>query len=479
MSLKIGKYRLIINFLILYGSLSAILTFVFGAVFYFNFFHQATENIRQEAMTNAANLAQHVDFSGHDQLTDQEDMNSVTYRRIFSDLNFASTLLDDVQYIYTMRPKKNNTWEFVVDAALEKDDNSNGRIDENEISAKIGDEYDITETPELTAGWFGPTADQKITKDIWGEWISGYAPIKDETGRTVGIVGVDISASQIIKEQKNILNLLAYTLVITFLLSSFIALIGIYITRKEALRIQQALQIRNQDLEIQIRKRTETLKKFITVVVHEMRAPMTSVRWGLEMLKQSKTQSIKDKNQLEQMENIISAQLKLITRLLDASRVGIKKLPIEKKPGNLPALIKKMVEEFHPQAKLKNLKLKADIKPGLTRSTFDANRLREVLSNLISNAIKYTNQGSIQIKVEPGKSKNKIRVSVIDTGQGLSSEDQANLFQPFTRIGKSSEAGSGLGLVIAKGIIESHQGKIGLTSKVGKGSTFWFEIPIK
>ncbi|MBU0646115.1 HAMP domain-containing histidine kinase [Patescibacteria group bacterium] len=474
-----NKRPLIIKFLILYGTLAAVLALVFTTIFYLNFDQRALQDIRQQAMDSASNIAETVDFTGHEELQSPADMNSADYRRMFTDLSLAAELIPEVSYVYTMRPLKNEVWEFVVDADLEQDDNGNGQIDGEEASAAIGDEYDVSELPELTQGWFGPSADHEITHDLWGDWISGYAPIHDQTGRTVGIVGVDIAADKLHSERDFLVRLLIITLGITVFLSMLMAALGILMTKKESRAIQKSLEIRNQDLESLVHKRTDALKKFIAVIVHEMRAPMTSIKWGLEMMRQEPKRSAKDQEQLGQMEKIIASQVELIGRLLDASRVGLQKLPIEKTAGSLPTLTKELVEEFRAQAELKGLSITAQIKGRVGKSSFDQKRIREVLANFISNAIKYTDKGSISVVVAPNAVKNKIRISITDTGRGISEADQVKLFQPFTRLGQSREPGSGLGLVIAKGIIESHKGKIGVDSQADQGSTFWFELPIK
>ena len=109
----------------------------------------------------------------------------------------------------------------------------------------------------------------------------------------------------------------------------------------------------------------------------------------------------------------------------------------------------------------------------------DPDRIHEVLANFISNALKYTDHGSVEVKLKQAKG-NNVRVEVIDTGPGISKEEQAKLFQKFyrveTNLGKTT--GTGLGLYISRLLVEKFGGKLGVDSDSGKGSNFWFELPL-
>jgi signal transduction histidine kinase len=114
------------------------------------------------------------------------------------------------------------------------------------------------------------------------------------------------------------------------------------------------------------------------------------------------------------------------------------------------------------------------------RVEVDPDRIQEVIGNFLSNAVKYTNEGSVMVKLRQ-PSENIVRLEVVDTGPGISKEEQAKLFNKFYRaestVGKT--IGTGLGLYISRLLIEKFGGKIGIDSEVGKGSIFWFELPVK
>jgi signal transduction histidine kinase len=128
----------------------------------------------------------------------------------------------------------------------------------------------------------------------------------------------------------------------------------------------------------------------------------------------------------------------------------------------------------------KHIALKVAVAPDLPRGWGDESRLKQVVLNLVGNAIKFTDTG--EVKVEVAASNDTFLVSVADTGPGISPEDQQHIFEEFRQVDSSStraKGGTGLGLSIAKRIVELHGGRMWLESSVGKGSTFWFTVPIR
>lgn len=181
------------------GSISAFYYYAQKALF---------NEIRDRLAFVANSIALQINAKEHESLQERKDESTHAYKRIKALLARYKIANPEVRYLYTMRPRKNsNVWEFVVDA------------EENpKLVSHIGDEYDVSQLPELRAGLLHPTADKKATHDRWGDWVSGYAPIRDKSGRSVGIVGVDVSVKQVERKlaQMRLVGILCLLLSIVF-----------------------------------------------------------------------------------------------------------------------------------------------------------------------------------------------------------------------------------------------------------------------
>jgi signal transduction histidine kinase len=174
---------------------------------------------------------------------------------------------------------------------------------------------------------------------------------------------------------------------------------------------------------------------------------------------------------------------------LSVTKIEDKRLQEKRSVFNLSDLVLQISSEMEVVAKKKGLKLFTHIGgAGMTNQMVvaptypvkaDSERLREVITNLIDNAIKYTNQGSIDVSLDGNKS--QVTVKIHDTGMGIPAEEQKHLFEKFYRVNNTAtreQGGTGLGLYIARSLIEMYGGKIWVESEVGKGSTFAFSLPI-
>ena len=147
--------------------------------------------------------------------------------------------------------------------------------------------------------------------------------------------------------------------------------------------------------------------------------------------------------------------------------------------NDLNEIVKQAVDSYDPVAKNKGLTLLADLQSDIPRLNFDKDKIAQVLANLINNALKFCEKGQIVIRTKRGD--NSVRVSVEDQGPGIREEDMSKLFKTFSQLSTGmgrQTGGSGLGLAISKKIIDAHHGKIGVESVIGRGSTFYFILPI-
>ena len=223
--------------------------------------------------------------------------------------------------------------------------------------------------------------------------------------------------------------------------------------------------------------------EFISVVSHQLRSPLSNLKWAIEFLMSGRIDRVAEKQTeyFKILKENIARMGELISDLLTVSRIESATLPLRKKEFSLEDLIKKLISEFEPLAKASNVEMKFNVQPNLSLALADSSQIKLVIENLLDNAIRYIkDKGEVKMKLEK-KGKN-LYFEINDNGVGIPKKDQKYIFQKFFRsenILKYQTLGSGLGLYIAKAIIERSGGKIGFQSEENKGSTFWLTLPIK
>jgi len=220
--------------------------------------------------------------------------------------------------------------------------------------------------------------------------------------------------------------------------------------------------------------------EFAATISHEIRTPLNGVIGSLDMLKNGALPP--RQSQLVRLAWDSSRFLmELINNILDFSRLEAGKIEPERIDFNLQELLAGVVEIVSPEARHKNLSLVWTIFPPLAENFCgDPGRMRQVLINLVANAIKFTDQGAVSISAR-NAGEGRVRIEVSDTGIGIAPESQEHIFDSFTQADSSTTrrfGGSGLGLAICKKLIQLLGGEIGVDSKPGVGSLFWFELPL-
>ncbi len=229
----------------------------------------------------------------------------------------------------------------------------------------------------------------------------------------------------------------------------------------------------------------QTKSDFLANMSHEIRTPMNGVLGMLDLLSDVELDA-QSKGYVETAQGSAGMLLNVINDILDISKIESGKLHIERINFDLRKATEDTTELLSKLAHEKEIELLTFIPPDT--KTFvegDMLRIQQVINNLVSNAIKFTHQGEVSINistVEESHHAVKLRFEIKDTGIGIAEKKQTALFQAFTQADTSTSrkyGGTGLGLAISKKLIEMMQGEIGLISKAGKGSTFWFELPFK
>ncbi|MBN1621467.1 MAG: response regulator, partial [Endomicrobiales bacterium] len=229
-------------------------------------------------------------------------------------------------------------------------------------------------------------------------------------------------------------------------------------------------------------KKIDQMKtEFVSNVSHELRTPLTAIKGSIELLLAGAEGPITDsqKEFLNITRNNSVRLIRLISELLDLSKIEAGKIKMEIKPGDIVKTIKETISEFKPLAEKQEINIEYDGPDQVPRVLFDEDKIKQVLTNLIGNAIKFTPENGI-VTVLVNDKKEDVIIGIRDTGMGIARDNFHLVFEKFQQVDGSStraKGGTGLGLAIAKSIVGAHKGRIWVESEMGKGSTFSFEIP--
>jgi PAS domain S-box-containing protein len=251
------------------------------------------------------------------------------------------------------------------------------------------------------------------------------------------------------------------------------------------LRLEETVAVRTREL-ITARDRAEQADRaktaFLSTVSHELRTPLNSMIGFTDVVLQELAGPLNDeqKRQLAIVQESSRMLLGLINEMLDLSRIEAGRLQLALAPFDLAELLRRQVAAFAPLAAQKSLVLEQDIDPGLAGMTSDAQRVAQIVANLLSNATKFTWRGGISLRARRDGAAATIEIR--DTGPGITREDLALLFKPFVQVGdarRTHREGTGLGLVISRHLARALGGDIEVESEPGKGTRFIVTLPMQ
>jgi len=220
---------------------------------------------------------------------------------------------------------------------------------------------------------------------------------------------------------------------------------------------------------------------FLAVLSHEMRTPLNAIVGWVSILRSEKCNDADLNEGLDVIQRSTEAQVKIMSDILDVSRIVSGKMTVDIRPCDLAGVIKDAVDSTRASAEARGIALEMDLDPSARHGSCDATRMQQVVWNLVSNAVKFTPRGG-RIGVRIFRDRSRLQIEVSDNGEGIDPEFMPRIFDRFRQADGSSRrmvGGLGLGLSIVKHIVEAHGGTIEARSVVGEGSTFIVRLPVK
>lgn len=295
---------------------------------------------------------------------------------------------------------------------------------------------------------------------------------------------VQLLAQQHERFARNYSNVLEVAVLITTPVTALIvALFGILARWEIARRSSSENELRSaQDAALAA---SRAKSQFLAMISHEIRTPLNGII-GIADLLRSRATSSEDRRQTDILYRSSKSLLTLVNQILDIAKIESGKVDVELVEFSPLQLLETTTGLYQAKAQEKGLNLEHSIDPRIPEKLLgDAAKVGQVLQNFVSNAIKFTTQGSVKVLCElrnQSETRAVVRFEIRDTGRGIAPNDIKSLFQPFQQLNEASDLvneGTGLGLSICKGLIEKMGGTLGVESNIDVGSSFWFQLPFK
>ena len=412
----------------------------------------------------------------------EDQVGSVAYNNVYDTLTIFRDNVE-LEYVYCIKEDTPGNFIFIMDT--------------DPVSpASYGDSVEFTEAL-AQAGRGTASVDEVPYTDQWGSFYSAYSPVFDSTGKVVGIVVADFSSDwfdgQLASQTRSMV--LGYAVILLF--SLLFAGVLSFLIVKPYVKAQGEL------LEEKVRAESASNAKsdFLANMSHEIRTPINAVLGMNEMIirEDNRALDVAESDPMlvqEALENInvYAGDVKkaghnllaIVNDILDFSKIEAGRMELAEAPYQLSSLINDINNMIMFKAQDKGLVFNVEADPSLPDElSGDEVRVRQILTNLLNNAVKYTEKGSVILKLRGKKQDEKtliLTIVVWDTGIGIKPEDKEQLFNKFERLEmdrNSTVEGTGLGLAITHNLIELMGGNIEVESEYGKGSIFTVNIPQK
>lgn len=304
--------------------------------------------------------------------------------------------------------------------------------------------------------------------DTNGTWLSAFEPIKNSSGNTVGVLQVDEQFDSFLAESRRSI----WMNVIFSLFLIILVAILMYMSVRSVLKEQEAIKKEKEEVD-------QFRKELISNVSHDLRTPLSSIHGYIEtiLMKGEKLTPEKRNQYLETTLQNTDKLKTLVNELFELSKLEAKERKLNLEPFSLDDLVHDIANSVRINAEQKGVDIKLKIPTGLPFVKGDIPLIDRVFNNLLDNAIKFCEKGDI-IEIRINREIDGVRAEVEDTGAGIASEDLEHVFDRFHKGEVGNKSGSGLGLAIVKNILELHNSTFGIRSEIGKGTCFWFTLPL-
>ena len=479
--------------------------------------------------------APQVDGDYHSLVTSNQDSSTTYYRINQKQLEEIQAASDDIQHLYTVRQQPDGQYAYILDY----------RSDESTSITEVGSM--LINPPSLLASGRtidGPTVEPNIVRNSANiPVLTGYAPILGQFDRIDGLLVVELDARPILRRELQAESIALATLIVILAIAvvtiRYLAQVLVVrpthalnqaakrlaegewtatlpTTRKDELgelaqsfnhmaeHLQQSfkqLEDYSQNLEEKVEVRTQALlesqqaaqqaseakSEFLANMNHELRTPLNGILGYTQILQRDPETGSKHQKGLNTIHQCATHLLSLINDILDFSKLEVQKMELSEQDFHLGDFLSSTVDMCRIKAEQKGVELIYESSLDLPIAVrADDKRLRQVLINLIGNAAKFTDRGSVTFRVQTIQTSatenncQRLRFEIQDTGIGIDKSKLDKIFSPFEQAGECdrNSEGTGLGLAISRRIVQMMGGDIQVESELGKGSTFWFEVDL-
>ena len=404
-------------------------------------------------------------------LRTENDVKLPAYQRVVRTLNEIRGKNPGIRFAYILRPTGDaNLFSFVADADslhpdVPYDMNGDGVLNEEDEQTPPGTPYDVASDPFITIGLSDPAVSDEPYTDQWGTYISGVAPIRDASGKTVAVLGLDFDYSRF-----NTLVLNSFSPIAIILLAIAGTAIAVFVS----------LSIANERTEAK-RRLDEERNILLQLNAHQLGSPVTILQWSLETLKSipESEKNLALAEQIGNLDDVADRLKKIMFSFHEAERVHAGTMQPEAKKSPINDIVQKAEKETSKHFLRRNQKLVVNMRT-TSAVMAEAPLIVGVLSELLMNASDFSKDGDT-VTLSVTADNQNVSVAVADTGCGIPANEVSHVFQSFTRASNAARQkpdGTGLGLYIAKGVIERAGGSIRITSTLGKGTTITFNLPV-